>query len=150
MTNGTVQALSWVRWYCIKQGFDKDLRDIPIVRSEKSEICFRLLTGKLVERKKAHVSFLDILLSSDQLTRAIHSCTTMSLVQKRETVSKSLAKVFPIYDSAKTALLAYVIVIHFLKTYRHLRARGVGGTTRELYTWLSQVRIPLKSKVTPG
>ncbi|TFK21883.1 sphinganine-1-phosphate aldolase [Coprinopsis marcescibilis] len=49
-------------------------------------------------------------------------------------------------DIAKSALFYYVVGIYSLKAYRHLRARGVVTTGKEVYTYVSQfvIRLILK------
>lgn len=42
-------------------------------------------------------------------------------------------------DSAKSGLFYYVVFTQTIKAHRHLRARGVTATVKELYTWISQV-----------
>lgn len=45
------------------------------------------------------------------------------------------------FDNAKTALFFYVLLTNTLKAHRHLRARGIVTSARELYTWIAQVRF---------
>ena len=42
-------------------------------------------------------------------------------------------------DSAKSGLFYYVVFTQAIKAHRHLRARGITATVKELYTWISQV-----------
>jgi hypothetical protein len=43
------------------------------------------------------------------------------------------------FDNAKTALFFYVLLTNTVKAQRHLRARGIVTSARELYTWIAQV-----------
>lgn len=42
-------------------------------------------------------------------------------------------------DGAKSGLFYYVVFTQAIKAHRHLRARGITATVKELYTWISQV-----------
>ncbi|KAG6811604.1 hypothetical protein H0H92_006667 [Tricholoma furcatifolium] len=48
-------------------------------------------------------------------------------------------------DNAKTLLFVYVVFTQSLKVQRHLRARGILASARELYTWLAQVSLKQKT-----
>lgn len=47
--------------------------------------------------------------------------------------------VISLFDNTKTALFFYVFVRYWLKSQRHVRARGIKTTAKELYNWASQV-----------
>ncbi|KAJ7646954.1 pyridoxal phosphate-dependent transferase [Roridomyces roridus] len=47
------------------------------------------------------------------------------------------------YETVKTFLFFYVVLRHSIKVQRHLRARGLFTTARELYTWIAQYIIML-------
>lgn len=53
------------------------------------------------------------------------------------------------FDNTKTLLFYYILFKQSLKASRHLRARGLTGTVREFWTWISQVRgnYPCKSQI---
>ncbi|GLB37008.1 putative PLP-dependent transferase [Lyophyllum shimeji] len=46
-------------------------------------------------------------------------------------------------ENAKTLLFWYVILTQSIKAQRHLRARGIVATAREIYTWIAQRVIHL-------
>ncbi|EGO00216.1 hypothetical protein SERLA73DRAFT_89122 [Serpula lacrymans var. lacrymans S7.3] len=56
------------------------------------------------------------------------------------------------YESAKTALLFYVLLIQYLRAYRHVRARGPTQTISEFWQWISKkvilmaLRLPSAQK----
>lgn len=43
-------------------------------------------------------------------------------------------------DNVKSGLFYYVLLVQAIKVKRHLRARGISASLKELYTWISQVR----------
>ena len=43
------------------------------------------------------------------------------------------------FDSAKSALFYYVLLTQAVKLRRHIRARGIITSAKELYTWMAQV-----------
>jgi len=43
------------------------------------------------------------------------------------------------FDSAKSALFYYVLLTQAVKLQRHIRARGIVASAKELYTWIAQV-----------
>jgi sphinganine-1-phosphate aldolase len=43
------------------------------------------------------------------------------------------------FDSAKSALFYYVLLTQGVKLQRHIRARGIVTSAKELYTWIAQV-----------
>lgn len=49
------------------------------------------------------------------------------------------------FDNAKTILFFYVLLTQSVKAQRHLRARGIVTSTRELYTWIAQVCYSISS-----
>ncbi|KIY61722.1 PLP-dependent transferase [Cylindrobasidium torrendii FP15055 ss-10] len=61
----------------------------------------------------------------------------------------------PAVDNAKTILFLYFFVTHLLRVHRHIRARGIVTTGKEIYTWCAQrvifllLRLPsARDKVT--
>ncbi|PPQ90627.1 hypothetical protein CVT25_006610 [Psilocybe cyanescens] len=46
-------------------------------------------------------------------------------------------------DNAKSGLFYYVLLVQAIKAKRHLRARGITASLKELYTWISQQVIRL-------
>ncbi|KAF8187467.1 pyridoxal phosphate-dependent transferase [Pholiota molesta] len=46
-------------------------------------------------------------------------------------------------DNAKSGLFYYVLLTHVVKAHRHLRARGVTSSAKDIYTWISQQIIYL-------
>ncbi|KAJ8469101.1 hypothetical protein ONZ45_g17000 [Pleurotus djamor] len=63
------------------------------------------------------------------------------LVQRGKSVvlaARDILKVPLSYESLKTILFVYVLIRHTLKIHRHLRARGISGTVREIYQWINQ------------
>ncbi|KII92641.1 hypothetical protein PLICRDRAFT_37419 [Plicaturopsis crispa FD-325 SS-3] len=58
-------------------------------------------------------------------------------------IASNYARSLLTLDNAKTALFVYVILTQALKAERHLAARGVPGTLREFWKWLSQQIIYL-------
>jgi hypothetical protein len=46
-------------------------------------------------------------------------------------------------DTAKTLLLCYILLTRILKIQRHLRARGISSSIRDVYLWISKVRCGL-------
>ncbi|KAJ3512940.1 hypothetical protein NLJ89_g3237 [Agrocybe chaxingu] len=53
------------------------------------------------------------------------------------------ASLFLTLDSAKSALFYYVLLTQVIKAQRHLRARGLTTTAKELYSWVSQQIVRL-------
>lgn len=45
-----------------------------------------------------------------------------------------------VYENAKTVLFFYVLLTRSQKAYRHLRARGITYSIKELWRYISQVR----------
>ena len=43
------------------------------------------------------------------------------------------------FDNAKSALFYYVLLTQGVKLQRHIQARGIITTAKELYTWIAQV-----------
>ena len=43
------------------------------------------------------------------------------------------------FDSAKSVLFYYVLLTQGVKLQRHIRARGIITSAKELYTWTAQV-----------
>ncbi|KAF9050348.1 pyridoxal phosphate-dependent transferase [Panaeolus papilionaceus] len=50
-------------------------------------------------------------------------------------------------DNAKSLLFYYVVLTQVIKAHRHLRARGVVSTSKEVYVWISQQIIRLVLRV---
>ena len=46
-------------------------------------------------------------------------------------------------DTAKTLLLCYILLTRIVKIQRHLRARGISSSIRDVYLWISKVRSGL-------
>ncbi|PPQ83056.1 hypothetical protein CVT24_012008 [Panaeolus cyanescens] len=46
-------------------------------------------------------------------------------------------------DNAKSALFYYVILTHVIKAHRHLRARGIVASTKEVWVWVMQLGVRL-------
>jgi hypothetical protein len=67
------------------------------------------------------------------------SSTTMATRRAVALARTTLSSQFT-YDNVKTILLYYVLFTQSLKAKRHLRARGIPGTFREFWSWVSQVR----------
>ncbi|KAG6817495.1 hypothetical protein H0H87_008120 [Tephrocybe sp. NHM501043] len=42
------------------------------------------------------------------------------------------------FDNAKSLLFLYVVLTNFLKVQRHLRARGIVASAREVYAWIAR------------
>ncbi|KAJ7497639.1 pyridoxal phosphate-dependent transferase [Mycena latifolia] len=51
------------------------------------------------------------------------------------------------YEALKTLLFFYVVLKHSVKAQRHLRARGIATSFRELYTWIAQHVIMLAMRL---
>ncbi|THH29265.1 hypothetical protein EUX98_g4921 [Antrodiella citrinella] len=57
------------------------------------------------------------------------------------------------YDTLKTAVFVYLLLTQTLKAHRHLRARGIRTTVKELWQWASRqvillvLRLPSKRKM---
>jgi hypothetical protein len=58
-----------------------------------------------------------------------------------KTMARDLFTAKALYDKARTALFAYVVLQYLLKANRHLWARGIRTTAHELYVWITQVRV---------
>ncbi|KAK0240742.1 pyridoxal phosphate-dependent transferase [Armillaria nabsnona] len=59
------------------------------------------------------------------------------------------------FDKAKTAFFVYFLLTHYLKAHRHVRARGIVTSVKEIYAWIAHavimtvLRLPsMRSKVT--
>ncbi|KAK0505215.1 pyridoxal phosphate-dependent transferase [Armillaria luteobubalina] len=59
------------------------------------------------------------------------------------------------FDKAKTVFFVYFLLTHYLKAHRHVRARGVVTSGKEIYAWIAHavimmvLRLPsMRSKVT--
>ncbi|KAK0476839.1 sphinganine-1-phosphate aldolase [Armillaria novae-zelandiae] len=59
------------------------------------------------------------------------------------------------FDKAKTVFFVYFLLTHYLKAHRHVRARGVVTSVKEIYAWIAHavimmvLRLPsMRSKVT--
>lgn len=66
----------------------------------------------------------------------------MSVVQRGKSallVARDVLKAPISYENAKTVLFYYFVLRHALKVHRHLRARGITESAREIYRWISQV-----------
>ncbi len=44
------------------------------------------------------------------------------------------------FDKAKTVFFVYFLLTHYLKAHRHVRARGVVASVKEIYAWIAHVR----------
>ncbi|KAF7428001.1 hypothetical protein PC9H_007219 [Pleurotus ostreatus] len=65
----------------------------------------------------------------------------MSVVQRGKSallVARDVLKAPISYENAKTVLFYYFVLRHALKVHRHLRARGITESAREIYRWISQ------------
>ena len=62
----------------------------------------------------------------------------MSMAKDRITQYAPL-QVLLSFDSAKSALFYYVLLTQGVKLQRHIRARGIITSAKELYTWIAQV-----------
>ena len=62
--------------------------------------------------------------------------TIMSLAKNR---IRQYAPLLLSFDGAKSALFYYVLLIQGVKLQRHIRARGILTSAKELYTWIAQV-----------
>ncbi|TFK44145.1 PLP-dependent transferase [Crucibulum laeve] len=51
------------------------------------------------------------------------------------------------FDNAKTVLFFYILLTQVLKAQRHLKARGIVATTKELYNWISRHVVHLLLRV---
>lgn len=72
--------------------------------------------------------------------------TNVSNSVKRYRSSLTLSNLLS-FDSAKSALFFYILITQTIKVQRHLRARGVSATLKELYIWVSQHVIRLILRV---
>jgi sphinganine-1-phosphate aldolase len=52
--------------------------------------------------------------------------------------AKALIRTTLTFDKLKTALFAYVLLKYFLRAERHLFARGITQTVRDIIQWVSQ------------
>lgn len=49
------------------------------------------------------------------------------------------------YDTLKTAVFLYLLLTQALKVHRHLRARGIVATTKDLWQWAARVRVKFQT-----
>jgi hypothetical protein len=71
----------------------------------------------------------------------LSTLATMPGELQLKTMARDIFTTKSLYDKAKTALFAYVVLQYLLKANRHLWARGIRTTAHELYVWITQVRV---------
>ncbi|KAF8149467.1 pyridoxal phosphate-dependent transferase [Crassisporium funariophilum] len=77
---------------------------------------------------------------------------TSTTISTARSAVKQYASILLTLDGAKSALFYYVLLTHAVRVKRHLRARGITASAKELYTWISQqivhliLRIPSTRK----
>jgi len=61
------------------------------------------------------------------------------VISNARITARQFATLFLTLDNAKSALFYYVLFSQAVKVQRHLRARGITTSAKEVYGWISQV-----------